>query len=92
MKVFQNSKRPFLKPNYYDAHFNLGLAYFKKDLLDASIDEFRLAIHYEPDHAEAHSCLGTVYANKGLFDKAIIEIEKALQIKPNYPNAYKTWE
>jgi len=78
-----------LKPNYYDAHYNLGLAYFKKGLLDASIDEFKLAIHYEPDHAEAHSCLGTAYANKGQFDKAILEIEEAIRQKPNYPNAYK---
>ena len=61
----------------------------RKGLLDASIGEFELAIHYEPDHAEAHSCLGTAYANKGQFDKAILEIEEAIRQKPNYPNAYK---
>lgn len=89
MTVFKHKEAIQLKPNYYDAHFNLGLAYFKKGLLDASMDEFKLAIHYEPDHAEAHSCLGTVYANKGLFDNAIKEIEEALRLKPDYPNAYK---
>ncbi|MDN3514476.1 MAG: tetratricopeptide repeat protein [Candidatus Brocadia sp.] len=83
------SKTLEVSPNSSRAHNNLGLAYFRKGLLDASRDEFKLAIRYEPDHAEAHSCLGTVYANQGLFDKAIMEIEEALRLQPNYPNAYK---
>ncbi|MDR4508429.1 MAG: tetratricopeptide repeat protein [Candidatus Brocadiaceae bacterium] len=78
-----------LKRKYYDAHFNLGIAYFRKKELEASMNEFKLAIQYEPDHASAHSCLGTVYANKGLYDQAIREYEETLRLDPKYSAAYK---
>ncbi|NUO07245.1 MAG: tetratricopeptide repeat protein [Candidatus Brocadia sp.] len=45
------SKTLEVSPNSSRAHNNLGLAYFRKGLLDASRDEFKLAIRYEPDHA-----------------------------------------
>ena len=43
-------RRSLLKPNYADAHYNLGVALWKQDRLDEAIASHRQALHLNPDH------------------------------------------
>ena len=47
-----------LKPDYAEAHFNLGIALSDQGKLDEAIAEYREAIRLKPDYAEAHCNLG----------------------------------
>ena len=48
-----------LKPDYAEAHSNLGIALAGQGKLDEAIAEYREAIRLKPDYAAAHNNLGT---------------------------------
>ena len=50
IREFQAALR--LKPDYADAHDNLGLAYQQQGRLDEAIREFQAALRLKPDDAE----------------------------------------
>jgi len=43
-----------LKPDYADAHYNLGNDFYKKGQIDEAINQYQEAIRLKPDFAEAH--------------------------------------
>ena len=47
-----------LKPDYAEAHYNLGIALTDQGKLDEAVAEYRAAIRLQPDYAEAHYNLG----------------------------------
>lgn len=73
-------------PCSFNAHNNLGVAYFKKGMIDKAIEEYNTAllkaseIHYR--YRQAHCNLGIAYEKKGMYDAAIREYENALCIGP----------
>ena len=73
-----------LKPNYSDAHNNLGVALKGKGDLDAAIDSYKQAIKLRPNHPEAHKNLGNALKEQGDLTAAIASYNKALSLKPNY--------
>ncbi len=80
---------PVSSKNYFPtAHYNLGLAYARKDMLDQAIAEYKRAIEIKPDYAYAHYNLGFVYNRKGLVDQAIEEYKKAIGLDPGFDQAY----
>ena len=50
-----------LKPEYVDAHTELGFAYLKLHRLPAAVETLRTAIRLKGDYATAHYYLGLVY-------------------------------
>jgi len=54
-----------LEPRYADAHFNLGLAYWKKGLKNEAALEFRSALKIDPHHDRAKAFLSEI--KKGSF-------------------------
>ena len=52
---FQEAIR--LKPDYAEAHNNLGIALGRKGQTDEAISQFQEAIRLKPDYAEAHNNL-----------------------------------
>jgi tetratricopeptide (TPR) repeat protein len=52
------------------AYNNLGLAFFKKGLLDEAEREFKNALELDPAFMDARIHLGLVYANQGLYSQA----------------------
>ena len=50
-----------LKPEYVEAHTELGFSYYKLHRLPAAVEQLRTAIRLKNDHAAAHLYLGYVY-------------------------------
>ncbi len=73
-----------IRPDYAEAHYNLGLIFPRLGRLDEAITEYRKALEIRPDYAEAHNNLGSILARLGRPDEAITEYRKALEIKPHW--------
>ena len=77
-----------IKPDYPEAHDNLGNAYFKKGRTADAVSEFEEALRHKPDFASAHNNLGNVLYTLGRTREAVSEHETALRINPDYAEAH----
>ena len=77
------ARRLEIKPDFAEAHYNLGLALVACGRLDEAIVHFRKALEIKPDYAEAHNNLGSILAERGQFNEAFAHYQKALEIKPD---------
>ncbi|MBT3508224.1 MAG: tetratricopeptide repeat protein [Nitrospina sp.] len=77
-----------IKPDYVDAHYNLGSAYIKADQHKDAVASFKQAIRIKPDYAVAHNSLGWIYAHLGQYKESIASYEEAVRIKPDYALAH----
>ncbi len=73
-----------IRPDFAEAHYDLGLIFARLDRLDEAITEYRNALEIKPDYAEAHNNLGSILARLGRSDEAITEYRKALEINPHW--------
>ena len=69
-----------IDPNLTKAHYNLGLAYCKKDKLDEAISEYKETLAIDPNFSNAHNNLGVAYYYKENFKLAIIHLDKAAEL------------
>jgi SAM-dependent methyltransferase/Tfp pilus assembly protein PilF len=72
-----------LRPDYVDAHFNLGAALHSQGKLDDAIICYRNALALRPDFAAAHGNLGFVLQTQGKLGQAIDCYGKAVVLRPN---------
>ena len=77
-----------IKPEYAEAHNNMGNALRAKGDLAAAIDSFKQALKINPDYAEAYNNMGIALADNGDLKAAIDSYNNAIKIKPDYPRAY----
>ena len=77
-----------LKPNYPEAHNNLGNALMQQGDLTAAIASYHSALQLNPTNPEAHYNLGNALNQQGNLDAAIASYNSALQLKPNFPDAH----
>ena len=77
-----------LKPNYPEAHNNLGNALKQQGDLTAAINSYNSALQLKPNYPEAHNNLGNALQRQGDLDAAIGSYKSALQLKPDYPEAH----
>jgi len=78
-------------PENPDVHYNLGIAYLGKNLVDKAEDEFKEAIRLKADYSEAYNYLGRIYLYyRGQPDAAIQCFQKAVaNVRYNNPeNSY----
>ena len=59
-----------LKPDFAEAHSNLGNALKDLGKLDKAVACYRRALELKPDSAEAHSNLGSALKEQGKLDEA----------------------
>jgi rhomboid protease GluP len=71
------------KPDFADAHHNLGVAYKNKELYDKAIEHFQVALELNPDFALVHLNLGLALWAVGRGEEATVEFEKAQQLDPS---------
>jgi len=73
-----------LKPDYAEAHNNLGNVYTTQGRLEDALQEYQGALKAKPDFAEAYYNLGHIFRKLGRIVEAREVFERALQIKPDY--------
>ena len=62
-----------IKPDYAEAHINLGIALQAQGKPEEAIAAYRAAIRLKPDFAEAHNNLGLALTDQGKLEEAIAE-------------------
>ena len=77
-----------LKPDFAEAHYNLGIALAGQGKLEEAIAEYRAAIRLKPDDAEAHNNLGVALDGQGKLEEAIAEYREAIRLKPDFAEAH----
>ena len=83
--ITQYQKALEIKPDYAEAHINLGSALQQKGRVDEAITQFQKALQLNPDYAEAHNNLGNALLQKGRVSEAIAHFQQALQLEPADP-------
>ena len=71
-----------LKPDYTDAHNNLGNTLLKKGQIEEAISQFQETLRLQPDYALAHDNLGVGLTRMGQWAEAIAHHRKALVLQP----------
>lgn len=59
-----------LDPNYFDAHHALGMAYYRKEMIDEAIAEGHRSLEIKPSDQLAHTSLSMYYIKKGMKPEA----------------------
>jgi Tfp pilus assembly protein PilF len=77
-----------LKPDYADAHCNLGNALHYQLKLTEAVACFRKAIKLKPDDAEVHYNLGNALRDQGELTEAVASYRKAIELEPAYAEAH----
>jgi tetratricopeptide (TPR) repeat protein len=76
-----------LKPDYAEAHSNLGITLKEIGKLDEAEASFTKAIALKPDFAEAHSNLGVTLQELGRLDEVEASFKQAIALKPDFAEA-----
>jgi len=77
-----------LKPDYADAHYNLGIALYDQQKLNEAAGTFRKAVELQPDLALAYDKLGTIVRAQKKWDEALAISNKIIELRPDYAGAY----
>jgi tetratricopeptide (TPR) repeat protein/2-polyprenyl-3-methyl-5-hydroxy-6-metoxy-1,4-benzoquinol methylase len=77
-----------IKPDYAEAHSNLGVTLQELGQLDATVKSYKQALAIKPNYAEAHYNLGVTLQELGQLDAAVKSYEQALAIKPDLAEAH----
>jgi len=84
-----------IRPDYAEAHYNLGKALALTGHLPEAIAEYQAALRYPPDYSKAqheatvHISLGNVLARiSGRLPEAIAEYQAAIRIQPDRADAH----
>jgi len=75
-----------IKPEYVDAHYNIGSAHHKLGRLDAAVTSYKKVVAISPDYAVTHNnkILSVIYFfSKGLIPDAIDVLESLIKGNPN---------
>ena len=73
----------YYKPDYADAHYNLGIVLWKQGRLDHALKSYQHALRHKPDHVDTHLNLGNVLKDQGRLDEAIAAYRAAFRLKPD---------
>jgi tetratricopeptide (TPR) repeat protein len=77
-----------LKPDFAEAHYNLGVMFDETEQFREAIDAYRNSIVIKPDFAEAYYNLGLTLATTGQLPEAINACRKAIALNPDDAAAY----
>lgn len=77
-----------LKPDYADAHFNLGNIHRSSYRLDKAETALRKALEIDPDHYKALAYLAPVLCKQKKWSEANLFCERAIALQPKSPEAY----
>ena len=72
------------RPEYFDAHHYLGIAYGYMGRLDQAEEHLRKAVELLPDNAPARYNLGLILHYRGQHEEAMKEFRTSLELNPYY--------
>jgi tetratricopeptide (TPR) repeat protein len=71
------------QPDWPEAHFAIGEAFYYLNLPQKSMPELERAVALDPEKFAAHELLGKLYQDKGRQQEAIAQLEEAHRLQPN---------
>ena len=77
-----------IRPDYFEATCDLGVALDQHGETDAAIGYLREARRLRPKDPKAHLNLGGVLVRQGHIDEAVALYREALELQPNFPNLH----
>lgn len=80
---------PVFDPLHAERSVDVGTFYLRTGKVDAAIDRFVEAAHYEPSLAKPYRLLGEAYEKKGAYPSAIESYKKYLELLPTAEDAKK---
>jgi Flp pilus assembly protein TadD len=80
----------FLKPDYADAHSNLGVALVSQGRLDEAIEHYERALTLNPNHVNGLNNLGATLAAQGKMDDAAALCGRTVAINPDHAEAHNS--
>ena len=86
IKMFETAVS--LKPDYAEAHFNLGVVLKVSGRPNLAVESYKKAIALLPNYLVAHNNLGNALKQIGRFEEAVISYQNAITIQPDYAEAY----
>jgi tetratricopeptide (TPR) repeat protein len=83
-----------LKPDNFNVHNIMGLAYFQSKQDEAAARHFELALKFAPEdqtdskdaRVQVHNQLGLVRSRQKKYDLAIVQFEETLKLDPKQPD------
>ncbi|MBZ5645140.1 MAG: tetratricopeptide repeat protein [Acidobacteriia bacterium] len=87
--AFADPSEPVFDPLHAERSMDVGTYYLKTGKIDAAIDRFLEAAHYEPSLAKPWRALGEAYEKKGASASAVEAYKKYLEILPTAEDARK---
>ncbi|HEY9696906.1 MAG TPA: tetratricopeptide repeat protein [Trichocoleus sp.] len=76
-----------LRPDFFEAYYNLGVVYAQQEQEQQAIEQFQKALALNPQHFPSIYGLGKIAEQQGKLQEAATLYEKAHQIEPNVFNA-----
>ena len=70
------------------AYYGRGIAYWRKEDFDHSIEDFTRAMELDPDDAAIYYGRGLSYWGKGDYAHGIRDFSRAIELNPNDASAY----
>ncbi|MHC4645164.1 MAG: tetratricopeptide repeat protein [Planctomycetota bacterium] len=77
------SKAVALRPDYVEAHHNLGLLFVKLQKLPEAIEHYQAALKADPENPAVYEDLGVALYRQGKTEDAIAQYRRAIEIDPN---------
>lgn len=71
-----------------DAHYQLGIAEFKRGNFADALTAFEKALDYYPHDPKSHNAIGLIYLQQHLYQKALAAFNKTLDYDPNFTEAH----
>jgi len=71
------------QPNWPEAYFAIGEAFYYLNLPQKSMPELEKAVALDPEKFKAHELLGKLYQDAGRQQEAIAQLEQAHRLQPN---------
>ena len=72
-----------VKPDYAEAHNNLGVTLKNLDQLEAAVESYEKALALKPDYADAYANRGNVLKDLKRLDEALASYESAIALDPD---------
>jgi len=88
-KAIEYSRRALdLDEIFIEAHYHIGLAYYKKKKYDAAIENFQKAVNFNEKHVNSWNSMGLAYEAKEDYDNALVKLNKAVEIDSSFADGW----